>query len=116
MTATATPTSTGQAVTGRPGPRPRSRRPAGRAVLVVPAALAMLAGLDAGLDLLGLWAPVTADRLADSHGLLMVLGFVGSLVALERAVALRHPIGYGAPVGRGSSPQPRDAIWSGPPI
>lgn len=99
MTATATPTSTGQAVTGRPGPRPRSRRPAGRAVLVVPAALAMLAGLDAGLDLLGLWAPVTADRLADSHGLLMVLGFVGSLVALERAVALRHPIGYGAPVG-----------------
>jgi hypothetical protein len=57
----------------------------------------MLAGLDAGLDLLGVWAPVAAGRLADSHGLLMVLGFVGSLVALERAVALAHPLGLLAP-------------------
>jgi hypothetical protein len=67
--------------------------------VVVPAALAMIAGLDAGLDLLGGWAPVTATRLADSHGVLMVLGFVGSLVSLERAVALRHPLGLAAPVG-----------------
>jgi hypothetical protein len=59
----------------------------------------MLAGLDAGLDLLGLWAPVTSDRLGDAHGIVMVLGFVGSLVALERAVALRHPLGFAAPVG-----------------
>lgn len=99
MTATATPVAAGPATTGSPTGAGRPRRPAGRSLLVLPAALAMLAGLDAGLDLLGVWAPVAATRLADSHGLLMVLGFVGSLVALERAVALRHPLGYGAPLG-----------------
>jgi hypothetical protein len=51
----------------------------------------MLAGLDAALLLLGLPAPVDGTRLPDVHGPLMVLGFVGTLVALERAVALARP-------------------------
>lgn len=59
-----------------------------RLALLLPAGVAMLAGLDAALTLLGLPAPVPSDRLADVHGPLMVLGFVGTLVALERAVAL----------------------------
>ena len=59
-------------------------------VLLVPGGLALLAGLDAALLRLGLGAPVADDRWADVHGPLMVLGFVGTLVALERAVAARR--------------------------
>lgn len=68
-----------------------------RAVLVVPAALALLAGLDGALLLLGLPALVSTDRLPQIHGPLLVLGFVGTVIALERAVALRQPWGYSAP-------------------
>jgi hypothetical protein len=57
----------------------------------------MLAGLDAALILLGVEAPVTADRLPEAHGMLMTLGFVGTLVCLERAVALGRPVGFAAP-------------------
>ncbi|ABL81611.1 MULTISPECIES: hypothetical protein [unclassified Nocardioides] len=79
-------------------PRPSSTR-AGtpRGLLLLPAGLAMLAGLDAALLLLGVPAPVTTDRLPDVHGMLMVLGFVGTLVCLERSVALGRPLGYLAP-------------------
>jgi hypothetical protein len=57
----------------------------------------MLAGLDAALMLLGVWSPVTTDRLPDVHGMVMVLGFVGTLVCLERSVALAKPVGFAAP-------------------
>ena len=76
--------------------------PAPRALLAVPAAVAMVVGVDAGLTLLGVWAPVHSGRLGEAHGLLMVLGFVGTLVALERAVALGSPWGYAAPALLGS--------------
>jgi hypothetical protein len=68
-----------------------------RAVLLVPAAFALLAGLDAALLLLGLPAPVDAARLPDVHGMLLVLGFVGTVVALERAVALGRRLGLAVP-------------------
>lgn len=68
-----------------------------RLVFLVPAGLAMLAGLDAALLLLGLPAPLTTDRLPDVHGMLLVLGFVGTVIALERAVALRSKAGFAAP-------------------
>lgn len=58
----------------------------------------MLAGLDGALVLLGYGAPLTLDRLRDAHGVLMVFGFVGTLIAAERAVALRAWWGYSAPV------------------
>lgn len=74
-------------------PRPRSR-----GWLMLPAGAALLAGLDAGLMLLGVPAPVRADRLPDIHGMLMVLGFVGTLICLERAVALGRTAGYVAPL------------------
>ncbi|HEU4568673.1 MAG TPA: hypothetical protein VFR99_11615 [Marmoricola sp.] len=75
-----------------------------RAPLLLLAGLSMLAGLDAALMLLGVGAPVSADRLPDAHGMLMVLGFVGTLVCLERAVALGRAAGYAAPalLGAGS--------------
>lgn len=68
-----------------------------RLVFLLPGGFALLAGLNAGLLLLSLPAPVSTDRLPDVHGALMVLGFVGTVIALERAVALRHPLGFGAP-------------------
>ncbi|MFF2623129.1 hypothetical protein [Oerskovia jenensis] len=68
-----------------------------RAVFVLPAGLALLAGLDAALLLLDLPAPVTTERLPVVHGVLLVLGFVGTVVALERAVALRTRWGFAAP-------------------
>lgn len=85
-------------------------------VLLVPGGLALLAGLDAALLRLGLGAPVASDRWADVHGPLMVLGFVGTLVALERAVAVRRPALLAAPalLGLGGlallSPLP---LWAG---
>lgn len=69
----------------------------GRLPFLLPGAVALLAGLDAALMLLGLPAPVTAARLPDVHGMLLVLGFVGTLISLERAVALGHRAGYLAP-------------------
>jgi hypothetical protein len=100
----ATLTATAQAETARPvttrarqtSPRvDRTMTP--RLVLLVPGVIALLAGLDAALILLGLPAPVSAARLPDVHGMLLVLGFVGTLVALERAVALGRRAGYLAP-------------------
>lgn len=73
------------------------RRPAPRALLLLPGGLALLAGLDAALLLLSLPAPVNAARLPDIHGVLMVLGFVGTVISLERAVALGNRWGYLAP-------------------
>jgi hypothetical protein len=66
-------------------------------ILLAGGGLALLAGLDAALLLLGVGAPVRSERLAAVHGLLMVLGFVGTLIALERAVALGRRWGFAAP-------------------
>jgi hypothetical protein len=40
---------------------------------------------------------VSTDRLPEVHGMLMVFGFVGALISLERSVALRRPWGFSAP-------------------
>ncbi len=79
----------------------RRRIPA-RALLILPAGAAMVLGLGAALQLLGVWAPFATSRLADQHGYLMTLGFVGTLIALERAVALGTWWGYAAPVFLGA--------------
>ena len=90
---------------GRRGRR-MSRTPS-RAWLLLPAGLSLLAGLDAGLLLLEVPAPVGAAHLPDVHGPLMVLGFLGTLIALERAVALRVP-------ARVRRPRPARARRPGP--
>jgi hypothetical protein len=83
-----------RAATARPVAR---RPPLGRLALLLPGGVALLAGLDAALILLDLPAPVRLDRLPQVHGVLLVIGFVGTLIALERAVALRRPAGFVAP-------------------
>ena len=61
------------------------------------AAASLLAGLAGGLARLGTGSP-SPDGAAAGHGVLMTLGFLGTLIALERAVALRQAWGYLAPV------------------
>ncbi|MFK5633570.1 MULTISPECIES: hypothetical protein [unclassified Ornithinimicrobium] len=65
----------------------------GAPLLLVPGGLALLTGLDAALTLAGLPAPAGSPSLAVLHGPLMVMGFLGTVIALERAVALRQPWG-----------------------
>jgi hypothetical protein len=65
------------------------------------AGAALLAGLVGSLVLLGYQLGPAAGRLAASHGQLMILGFLGTLIALERAVALARPWGYLAPLAAG---------------
>lgn len=80
-----------------PGGR-RGRRAAPWMALAV---VALLAGLWAGLVLLGL--PVSAGEtdLAQVHGPLMALAFLGTLISVERAVALNRGWAYLAPVAAG---------------
>ena len=67
-------------------------------MLMLPAMLCLLAGLDAALILLDLPAPMMISSWGQAHGLLLVFGFAGSLIALERAVALNKLAGYAAPL------------------
>lgn len=59
-----------------------------RVPLMLLAALALLAGLWAGLLRLGWQLPPLVLRLPAEHGPLMISGFLGTLISLERAVAL----------------------------
>ncbi len=97
-----------QVSSGRPAPGPRGQARAGEAspprprrgarpLLLLPAGACLLLGLDAALLLAGVPAGGWST-LADLHGPLMVLGFLGSVISLERAVALRARWGYAAPL------------------
>ncbi|WP_353988545.1 hypothetical protein [Ruicaihuangia caeni] len=98
MTAALRPTGGGPAT-----PAMRQATMLGRIALVLPAGIALLAGLDAALLLLGLPAPITTDRMQLLHAPLMVFGFIGTLVILERAVAVKHWWAFSAPLLSGAS-------------
>ena len=66
--------------------------------LLALALLALLAALWAGLLRIGWAVPVFAPGLALAHGSLMVAGFLGTLISLERAVALERRWAYLAPL------------------
>lgn len=72
-----------------------------RLPLMVLGVLSLLAGLWGGLLLLGLHVPVLRATTAADHGPLMALGFLGTVISLERAVALRRAWGYLAPAAAG---------------
>lgn len=72
-----------------PAPASRIPRPP-RFLLLGSAAASMVVGLNGALLLLALPAPLSSDRLPGTHGMVMSLGFLGTLIALERAVALRE--------------------------
>lgn len=83
-----------------------TRVPPVRLVVLALALAAALSGLDAALLRVGVVAPVRSETLADQHGVLMVYGFLGTAIALERAVALqagarRAAWAYAAPIAGG---------------
>ncbi len=103
-------TNASAAPIARPTARPGAR---GRLVLLALGGASLLAGLDAALLLVGVWAPVESTRLPGLHGMVMALGFLGTLIALERAQALGRGWAYLAPavLGIGSL-----ALVAGAPV
>lgn len=81
------------------GPQSRLIR---RLPLLAMAVVSLVAGLWAGLLLLGIELPRARYSLAILHGPLMVLGFLGTQIGLERAVALRRGWTYLVPIGAGA--------------
>lgn len=80
--------------------------PVRRLPLMAMAVVALLAGLWAGLLRLGLDLPALRPGLAADHGILLVLGFLGTQIGLERAVALGRAWTYVAPAAAGAG-----ALW-----
>ncbi len=66
-------------------------------------AASLLSGLWAGAARMGLDLPVLNQDLPSNHGPLMVIGFLGTLIGLERAVALERLWPYGAALFAGIS-------------
>jgi hypothetical protein len=69
--------------------------------LMAIAALSLLAALWAGLARLGWNLPQPTIELPANHGPLMIVGFLGTLISLERAVAVDRLWAYGAPLFAG---------------
>ncbi len=74
----------------------RARRRQGPLILL--GILALLAAMWAGLERLGWALPPWQPLLPFEHGPLMVAGFLGTVISLERAVALERRWTYGAPL------------------
>lgn len=73
------------------------KTPLTNVLLLVSALLALLAAMWAGLLRIGWGWPVLQPMLPMSHGPLMVSGFFGTLISLERAVALKRRWPYLGP-------------------
>ncbi len=80
--------------------------------LMAAAVIMLFAGLWEGLVYLGLSLPAGGTTLHDDHGQLMVLGFLGTLIAVERAAALGSRWAYLAPAAAGRAASPS---WPGHP-
>ncbi len=71
----------------------------GRFPLLMLGIASLFLGVWAGLLRLGWGLPDGRANLIELHGPLMVFGFLGTVISLERAVALRRGWGYLAPAG-----------------
>jgi hypothetical protein len=69
-----------------------------RVVLLAAGMASLLAGLWGGLVRLGVTLPATIPTLAKFHGALMICGFLGTVISLERAVAIGRWWAYTAPL------------------
>jgi hypothetical protein len=74
-----------------------------RFILIFLAGISLLTGLWAGTARMGWSVPVPNSQFVVVHGPLMVVGFLGTLIGLERAVALQRWWAYGIPVCAGLS-------------
>ena len=92
-----------QALSAEPAPpargaQARMARPLARLPLLVLGFVSLATGVGAGLARLGVSVPDVAAAAAASHGPLMVGGFFGVVISLERAVAIGRPWAYLAPL------------------
>jgi hypothetical protein len=74
-----------------------------RFVLIFLAGISLLTGLWAGIARMGWLLPVRNEQFITIHGPLMVVGFLGTLIGLERAVALQRWWAYSIPICAGLS-------------
>jgi hypothetical protein len=77
-------------------------RPVFRLPLLFLGVLALATGVLGGLARLGWPVPSPAAANAGWHGALMISAFFGTVISLERAVALGHPLAYLAPALAGA--------------
>ena len=77
-------------------------RPAARVPLLVLGMLSLVGGVLAGLARLDWNMPAVAANAAGWHGALMISAFLGTVISLERAVALGRGWAYAAPAAAGS--------------
>jgi hypothetical protein len=96
MTAPLHATTTGLAV------RPGDLRPLQRVPLLVLGFAGLLVGAGAGLARLGWSVPAAAAAVASLHGPLMICGFFGVIISLERAVAIGRYWAYLGPLFGGA--------------
>ena len=82
----------------RPRHAPAGLPPPARLPLLALGFLALVLGAGAGLARLGWPVPALAAAAAGLHGPLMVCGFFGVVIALERAVAVGHAWSYLGPL------------------
>jgi hypothetical protein len=80
---------------------PRNLEPAQRLPLLLLGFVALLVGTGAGLARLGWAMPTLAAGAAALHGPLMICGFFGVVISLERAVAIARIWAYAAPLAAG---------------
>jgi hypothetical protein len=76
---------------------PRRRHHRARLIIMPLGMLALLGALGGGLVRLG-WSLPSTPALVEFHGPLMVAGFLGTVIGLERAVALGRLWAYAAPL------------------
>ena len=74
-----------------------------RLALLLPGMIGLLVGVLSGLARLGLEQPGFALAQAGNHGALMITAFLGTVISLERAVALGRGWAYLGPVSAGAA-------------
>jgi len=92
---------------GLPGPSASRTRKLARAVFGGLAVLSLLMGVAGGLWRLGVAVPDPrvfpwTGPVLLAHAALMICGFLGTVIGLERAVALRRPAAFAAPLCSGA--------------
>lgn len=99
-------TSSNQNAGARPRPEPARARPVAPLILIL-VMLALVGGITGGLVRAGVTLPPLfplagwAGHAAVTHGALMICGFMGTVIGMERAVAVKLRAAWLAPVSSG---------------